>query len=46
MNPKTKKPNLKHTKLSGNTFRFIDDLIDINGGWLFEKSKKMKRKTY
>ena len=29
---KTKKPNLNHAKFFGNTFRFIDDLIDLNDG--------------
>ena len=29
---KTKKLNLNHAKFFGNTFRFIDDLIDLNDG--------------
>ena len=33
---KTKKSNLKQAKMFGNIFRFIDDLIAINDGGLFE----------
>ena len=33
---KTKKKNLRHARMFGNTFRFIDDLIAINDGGLFE----------
>ena len=35
---KTKLSNLKHVRLFGNTFRFIDDLIALNDGGLFQKS--------
>ena len=35
---KTKKSNLKHARMFGNTFRFIDDLIAINDGGLFENN--------
>ena len=35
---KTKKCHLKEARMFGNTFRFIDDLIAINDGGLFEKN--------
>ena len=35
---KIKKSKLKHARIFGNTSRFIDGLIAINDGVLFEKS--------